>query len=1065
MSENIKLIIKKLESWFLWFWIKNSKVSILFIFLIFVLWLFSAYSIPKKSSPDLDFWIIVVSKPYIWVNPEDIDSLITTKIENAVKDLTWIKKISSTSSLWVWSVVLELENGVDVDTKISQIRSNLDQERFPSDAEKTIIQDISSKDNRLFSIAMFAPAWKYDKTFLTNKAIKLKEDLERSPWVNKVIITSWSDYEIKISFDKSALESIWLNLFSLSSLISEHNKSIPLWNHKVWDLYYDFRFDWDKKELNEFLNIPLKNINWSIVYLKDVAKIEKSYKNTEINKIWFKEKSWFDAIFIDVEKKDTGDLFKASDLAKKAFTEINKTSVYKWLEFEIYNDTSKIMLDDYKSLFTNMSQTFVLVFLILALFVWFKEWLIAVSIVIMSYLITFIVLKNAWLSLNFLTNFSLIISLWVAVDTIIVIIEATDAKIKLWYTPKHATLFAVRDFAAPIISWTMTTVVAFIPLLTLPWIMWKFLSYIPITVFITLLASLFLALTVTPVIMMLLSKNPKFYRENKNEESVLSQNAREILEFDREWKALKVWEEKNIRDKFLNKLSSLYDFFLKKVIKRKLFRLLSIFLPIVLLFVTFNFWIWFKLFPESDNPYITAELESRAWVKSKELTKDISELDKVFKWIDELKLYTITTSANTITVSVELLETKVRQKRKMLDVFAVEKIINKNLDRFKTRWYNVSTSVRAGWPPGVAPVWIKLQAKSTKDFDTLRKVAKDFSEYIKTIPWTKNVEISSKETPWQFIFKLKYDEISRLWLNPNQVLNTVLSYTYWLWAWSLRNWSDSYDIKIKIDDFNEKLSATQIESIVIPTQKWNITLKDVCDVVFDQSTSQITRVDTKVVIEVSSYLEQWILPTSIQPQLIEFAQKYNYPNWISFQNSWETEENSDLIISTMIAFFVAVFLIFTILVLQFNSFAKPLIIIYSVALALLWVNVWLILMWLPYSMAFAIWFIALTWIVVNNAIIYIDKLNINLREWMEKHYAVVEAWVSRLNPMLVTTITTVLWLLPTALQDKFWAWLWFTIIFGLISWTIMTLFVIPSLYYEVFLREKKLKLEKRKFNF
>jgi multidrug efflux pump subunit AcrB len=154
------------------------------------------------------------------------------------------------------------------------------------------------------------------------------------------------------------------------------------------------------------------------------------------------------------------------------------------------------------------------------------------------------------------------------------------------------------------------------------------------------------------------------------------------------------------------------------------------------------------------------------------------------------------------------------------------------------------------------------------------------------------------------------------------------------------------------------------------------------------------------------------------------------------------------------SFFVAIFIIFTILVLQFNSYWQPLIVLYSVVMALIWVNIWLFATGNPYSLSFWIWFISLVWIVVNNAIIYIDKINSNLEEWMDSMNAVLNAWKARFIPMLVTTITTVLWILPLAFQDKFWAWLSYTIVFGLIAGTTMTLFVVPALYYECYLNKK-----------
>lgn len=144
---------------------------------------------------------------------------------------------------------------------------------------------------------------------------------------------------------------------------------------------------------------------------------------------------------------------------------------------------------------------------------------------------------------------------------------------------------------------------------------------------------------------------------------------------------------------------------------------------------------------------------------------------------------------------------------------------------------------------------------------------------------------------------------------------------------------------------------------------------------------------------------------------------------------------------------------------------QPVIVLYSIVLALLWVNIWLYVTGNPYSMSFAIWFIALTWIVVNNAIILIDKINFNLSKWVDKIEAVAEAWKSRLRPIILTTLTTTFGILPLALQDEFWAWLWYTIIFGVVFSTVLTLYVTPSLYYRLFLIEKKEFFIKRIWHF
>ena len=235
--------------------------------------------------------------------------------------------------------------------------------------------------------------------------------------------------------------------------------------------------------------------------------------------------------------------------------------------------------------------------------------------------------------------------------------------------------------------------------------------------------------------------------------------------------------------------------------------------------------------------------------------------------------------------------------------------------------------------------------------------------------------------------------------------------------------------------------------------------------ILKKSVSSIWRIDWKVVISIWSEVKEWVLPTEIQPKLEEFAESYSYPQNISFMKSWESEENKDLIVSTFKSLLIAMFLIFSILVFQFNSFIQPLIVLYSIVLALLGVNIWLYATWNPYSMPFAIWFIALTWVVVNDAIILIDRINRQIQNKLKNSKTsdidyleqIIIAWKSRLQPIIVTTVTTIFGVLPLALQDEFWAGLGFTIIFWLFVWSFMTLVVIPILYQILVLGRKKKK--------
>lgn len=1051
-KNNIQAIIHRFESWFLGFWIKQYRVSFLLIGLMIILGLASFFAIPKKSSPDLDLGIISIITPYIWVNPEDIDSLITDKIEKKIKDVTGVKKMTSTSSLGVSSIVLELENGTDVQDKMTEIKDEIDKVDIPSWAEDTIVQDITATDNTLFSIILYAPENTYGKEYLLQKALDLRNELEGTTGINKISVRGWDDYEIQVLLDSAKLDALGLSVSRVADTIRQYNKNTPIGNYNIGSLNYDFRFQGEVQELREFLDIPILAKGSSIVHLKDIAKLQRHFTNEEVSKVilpWESKK--YNSLILDIQKSEREDFFTSSKKAKESLANTLQGFKYEGISYKIFMDISAEMARSYSDLFKNMMTTFLLVFITLLIFIGFKEWFIGILIVPLSYLITFIVLYYGGFSLNFLTNFSLILSLWVAIDTIIVVIEWANKKVQLWYHPKHAILIAIREYAPPIISGTMTTLAAFIPMLTLPGVMGKYLSYIPITVFITLLASLFLTLTVTSAIFMRLTKNREYYRENTKELKTLGKQEKELLLHDRQKKYEKTGERSSKREMIFDGLSDGYFRALQKSIRSQKSRLLMIFFPVFLLLLSFQFGNGFTLFPQSDNKQISITLEAKQGRTTDSLQWFLPLLEQTLQGIPEINIVNLGVNDNKITANVELADKDIRDAKWQRNSFQVEKELNMKLDIFRSQWLRVESVVLADGPPGGKAVGVKLVADDVQYLSTLKQVSNDFEVFLADINGTKNVWSSSKTTPGQFVFSLDYNKLASLGVSPWEITSAIFAATNGFAAWTVKWKLDDYDIKVKIAEFEENLSPYQIENLVLTTSAGDIKLTDVANYSFQSAISQIERINRNITITVDADLEEWIVASSIQPRLIAFAESYEFPLGTSYKAWWEAEENKELIVSTLTAFWVALFLIFIILVLQFNSYAQPAVILYSVVLALLGVNIGLFIMGLPYSMAFAIWFIALTGIVINNAIIYIDRINTNLREGLTDLDAILQAGKSRLVPMLVTTVTTVLWIFPIALQDEFWAGLWFTIVFGLMTGTAMTLFVIPSLFYQAFM--------------
>ncbi len=1064
-------------NWFFHFWIKNLRTSFLLIMLIIVAWAFALYQIPKESSPDIKFGIINIAVTYPGVNPEDMDSLITEKIEAEIEDLDWIKKIKSTSSVGTSLVSVELETGVDTRNLLTDIKDKVDNLNLAEDASDPKIIEISSNNTLIYEALIYWNENIFDDFTLMQKAKKIKSILEWNNgissidvgWINNLKwgTSGWddNDYEIKVLLSKAKIELLGLSITQIWNIIKANNKDTPIWNYRVWELSYDFRFEGELSSLSDLKNVIIKDNNNSQILLRDLAEFKIEYPWDSIKRLGFYKKSGQNYSSLVFNKSTWANVFDASKASKEALENLLKNNPeFKWLSVEYSKDMSAAIIEDYAILGQTALTTIILVFITILFFVGFREWLIASLLIPLAFFITFIVLDALGLSMNFLTNFSLVLTLWIAIDTVIVIIEWASEKMRLWYSRKSAIMLAVRDFKPPLISGTSTTLVAFLPLIFLPGIMWKFLSFIPITVFITLVAALFLSLTLASAIFVKLMKSKKTYHKEVSLENNMEKEDLELLQSDRKEKLEKSLEKLSIREKFLIWLWNIYEKTLNIVFKRTIYKIGFVFIPVILLVLSFVFLspkIGFTIFPATDEGIINIKIVWKTGAKEDSMKKYISEFDEVLTKIPEVKVYYTKVLGNSVSVYIDLTDKKIRQKNKELSAWKLEKVLEEKFKYLRWEWLELTVAAMKWGPPSWAAVWIKLTVNSAKNFELLKTVSEDFEKYLISIKGSKNVFSSSSDAPGQFVFEFDKAKLSNIWLNQSDILNELYFYTNWIKAGSIKSESEDNEIIISFKEFEDFLNPEDISNLIIQTKVWKIRVWDFAQFDFKKSVNNISRENWKIVIEVWSEVQLGFLPTDLQPKLDEFVKNYNYPAGINFIKSGESEENKDLIISTVKSLFIAIFLIFSILVFQFNSFRQPAIVLYSIILALLWVNVWLYLTWNPYSMPFMIGFIALTWIVVNDAIILIDRINKgiltaeNLSKNIDYTEQLIIAWKTRLQPIIVTTLTTVFWVLPLALQDEFWAGLGFTIIFWLFVWSFMTLIVIPILYSFLVLRKKE----------
>ncbi|USN58641.1 MAG: efflux RND transporter permease subunit [Candidatus Peribacteria bacterium] len=344
------------------FWVRNTKTSFLFIALIVFAGLFSLMTIPKESSPDIKFGIISITTAYPGVNPEDIDSLITEKVEREIENLDGIKKITSTSSVGFSNTTVELYNGVNTREVLTDIKDKIDNLDLPEDALDPSVVEVSSNNELMFEVLLYGDAEEYDNFSLMTKAKRIQNKLEGKYGITSIDIggldnrnwsnasSSASDYKIKVLLDKQKVELLGLSIHGVASQIQAFNKNTPIGNFRVGDLNYDFRFDGELTNIEELKQVVIRDTGTSKILLSDIATITREYADTKVRRLGFYNETGYNYVSLIFNKKNGANIFSVADEAKAGLEQLLHAEEFQGLGVKYSKDMSELIIEDYKNL-------------------------------------------------------------------------------------------------------------------------------------------------------------------------------------------------------------------------------------------------------------------------------------------------------------------------------------------------------------------------------------------------------------------------------------------------------------------------------------------------------------------------------------------------------------------------------------------------------------------------------------------------------------------------------------------------------------------------------------------
>lgn len=1099
------LYLEKLEfnpelrkSW-LNFFIVNFRVVILLIILITMWGVYSFMSLPRESNPEVKIPMAFVVATYPGASPTDIEELITKKLETGIAGVKDVDSITSNSFNSVSQIIVEFDAKADLQDSLRSLRDEMNDIalELPEDANEPVVSEISLDDTPIFTVAITSP---YDSRYNREVADDIKDELEKLSGVREVDVSGGDEMEFEVAYDPQKLSLYNISAAQANQKIAGANLILPAGNFEGDSYSYPVKADGRFFDVKALANIPISHTaEGAVIVLKDIADVsETAIEKTTYSRISSVGGTPQDAVSIQIIKKTGGNIIETVEAAKQ----IIQQSLPSGFTYDIVVDYAEEIDTSFAQLEHDFILTLIMVFGLLFLIVGFKEALVAGLAIPLVFFVSFGVMSLTGITLNFLSLFSLILALGLLVDDAIVVVSATKQYLNTGkFTPEEAVLLVLNDFKIVLTTTTLTTVWAFLPLLMASGIMGQFLKSIPITVSVTLISSLVIALVINHplaailerirftrkvfsfyifalavgilllfsasslvpflfgiLLLIVLFLSLMWYRRGGKQSLIRNTELTKLEWQDDEMIKKRLRDQANHEDAsfgqrlmhgiiHFNAVLPYYERILRRILLTRGSRLRA------LLFVGLIFIIAVAMpltgivksefFPNADYEFVNMNIEAPAGLNLDETDKIARQVEEKLLAYPEIENFsTIVGSGSSNKASIAL-KLKKEEDRDIKSYHLADKI---RADMASIKEASVTIESTTGGPPSGSAFEAQIKGDDLQELD---RVANELKSTLETIPGVVAAETSLKDSPADYTFTLDHSRLELYNLNAayvGSVLRMAISGTEVTTVVQ-----DGDEIKVMARFAKDRIPTLEaVQNIqILNLANQPVFLKDVARIELQPSVESIERIDQKRAVILSSSVSA---DANAQLVLAEFQEKikdYDLPDGYEIHYGGENEQNEESVQSIINAMAVSGLLIISTLIIQFNSFKKAGIVLVTIPLALIGVFFGLAATGITLSFPGLIGILALFGIVVKNAIILVDKINLNIRSGIDFKESIIDAGKSRLEAIFITSICTIIGIIPITLSDETWMGLGGSIIFGLMLSSFLTLFVVPTLFASI----------------
>jgi HAE1 family hydrophobic/amphiphilic exporter-1 len=1005
--------------------VKRPVTITMIILVVVLIGAISLTELPLDLFPEIEIPVGIVMTTYSGTGPQEMENLITKQIEGAISTVGNIDTVSSISSEGSSIVIAQFNFDVDMDMAALEMREKVDMIKgyLPEDADTPMVMKIDPNSMPIIQIALSTEG---ELAGLQNLAEDtFSQRLERIDGVASVDIYGGYSKEIEIAVNQNELANYGLSSTQLSQLLGASNMNLPGGSVKKGSQELSVRVTGEFQNIDEIKNMPVPLSSGDVIRLADIAEI--NLVNKEISSI--SRTNGKNSITMSLQKQSGKNTVQVAESINKEIEKLQRD--YPNVKIDIVMDTSEFIVQSINTVAQNAIMGSLLAVFILYIFLKNVRTTLIIGIAIPISLVTsFILLYFNGITLNMMTLGGLALAVGMLVDNAIVVLENIFRFNTEGYSREESAIQGSSEVGMAITASTLTTIAVFVPIMFVEGIVGTIFRDFALTVTLSLGASLLVSLTLVPM---------------------LSSKILKVTELEK-GKKRRLEKLYNMFDGVYNRVEGLYKKLLVKSLKRRKLTLLMAFVIFIVSILSLTV-VGMEFLPATDEGMINVNISLPLGSKIDKADQVTRLVEERLLTIEELDIISSSIGGGNIMMggssggsnsSLSLLLVPLAERSRSTAEVAEEiRTLVKDIPGAEISVSESSTTAMMG---SGNPISISIKGA---ELNVLEDISNDIKTIVESVDGTREVSTSTSDSIPELQVLVKKDIAATYGLTAAQIASSVRSNAAGSIVTRLKDGGEEIDVVMRSSgDITENISSFEHMEISTPMGT-NIPLSQIADVTIERGPTSITRDNQERVVTVSSQIigrDLNSIVTDVEAQL----QQYDMPEGYAYNIGGENEEMIDAFQQLGLALVLALVLIYMVMAAQFESLIYPFIIMFTIPLAFSGGALGLFFTGRALGVTALIGVIILSGIVVNNGIVLVDYINVLRKQGMDRYDAITAAGPIRLRPILMTTLTTILGLIPITLGigegAELMAPMGSVVIGGLTLSTVLTLVIVPVIY-------------------